>query len=47
MLNITRELVAYGLIGLIVLAAVPWIGVTLARRKRVKLRRRGIKTYGH
>ncbi len=46
-LDITRELVAYGLIGLIAVVALPWIGVTMNRRKREKLRRRGIKTYGH
>lgn len=46
-LDITRELIAYSLIGLVVVVAVPWIGVTFSRRKREKLRRRGIKTFGH
>jgi hypothetical protein len=45
--NITRELIAYSLICLIVVAAVPWAGMTLSRRKREKLRRQGIKRYGH
>jgi hypothetical protein len=47
MIDISRELIAYGLIGIIVIAAVPLIGVTMVRRKRVNLRRRGIKTHGH
>lgn len=46
-LDTTREMIAYGLIGLLLVVAVPWIGVTMTRRKRERLRRRGIKTYGH
>ncbi|WP_156141235.1 hypothetical protein [Sphingomonas sp. 37zxx] len=45
MLDITRETVAYGLIALTFLATAPIIGVTLQRRKRDRLRRRGIKRY--
>jgi hypothetical protein len=43
----TREIIAYGLIGLIIAAAIPIISIALVRRKRQKLRRRGIKTHGH
>jgi hypothetical protein len=46
-LDTTRELIAYGLIGLTIVTLVPWIGVTLVRRKRRKLRLQGIKRYGH
>lgn len=46
-MDITREAVGYALIALVILAGIPWIGMTLARRKREKLRRRGIKRYGH
>ncbi|WBH15249.1 hypothetical protein [Sphingomonas radiodurans] len=46
-LDTTREIIAYGLIGLLFVIAVPWLGFTLARRKRERLRRQGIKTYGH
>lgn len=45
--GMTREIMAYGLIALIVIVGVPWLAVVLARRKRLKLRRRGIKTFGH
>jgi uncharacterized membrane protein len=43
----TREIIAYGLIGLIIMVAIPIISIALVRRKRQKLRRRGIKTHGH
>ena len=47
MIELSRELVAYAIIGVLVIAAVPTgIGV-MRRRRREKLRRRGIKTYGH
>lgn len=45
MTELSRELVAYAIIGVLVVAAVP-TGVVMMRR-REKLRRRGIKTYGH
>ncbi len=42
-----RELIAYGIIALVVLIVVP-LGVRgYERRRREKLRRRGIKHYGH
>jgi hypothetical protein len=43
----TREIIAYGLIALTLIGTVPWLAVTWARRKRRKLRQRGIKTFGH
>lgn len=47
MIELTREMVAYAIIGVVLLVAIP-AGVTFGqRRKRAKLRRRGIKTYGH
>ncbi len=47
MIELSRELVAYAIIGVLVIAAVPAGLVALRRRRREKLRRRGIKTYGH
>lgn len=44
---VDRELIAYGLIGVTILVAAPWGWATWRRRQRQKLRRRGIKTYGH
>ncbi|MEH3124119.1 MAG: hypothetical protein PGN16_19495 [Sphingomonas phyllosphaerae] len=47
MIELSRELVAYAIIGVLVIVAVP-TGIVIARkRRRAKLRRRGIKTYGH
>ncbi|MFK3890646.1 hypothetical protein [Sphingomonas sp. NPDC079357] len=47
MIELSRELVAYAIIGVLVIVAVP-TGIVIARkRRREKLRRRGIKTYGH
>jgi hypothetical protein len=43
----TREIIAYGLIGLVVMTLVPVGIVGHIRRKRKKLRRRGIKQHGH
>lgn len=45
--ELTRELLAYAIIGAVVLIAAPAVIVTLRRRHREKLRRRGIKRYGH
>jgi len=45
--DLEREFVAYGIIGTIAIVAIPVVIVALRRRKREKLRRRGIKTYGH
>ena len=47
MIELSRELVAYAIIGVLVIVAVPTCIVVLRRRRREKLRRRGIKTYGH
>lgn len=47
MIEITREVVAYGIVGLIVVVAVPVAIRVRAKRHRERLRRRGIKTYGH
>lgn len=47
MIELSRELVAYAIIGVLVVVAVPTTIVVLRKRRREKLRRRGIKTYGH
>lgn len=47
MFEITRELVAYAIIGTLLVVAIPTGVVVMRRRRREKLRRRGIKTYGH
>ncbi|WP_287977380.1 hypothetical protein [Sphingomonas sp.] len=43
----TRYTIVYGIIGLLLLIGIPSLTVYLRRRRREKLRRRGIKTYGH
>ncbi len=43
----TRLTLVYVIIGLILLIGTPALVVYLRRRKRDKLRRRGIKRYGH
>ncbi|WP_141395875.1 hypothetical protein [Sphingomonas spermidinifaciens] len=43
----TRELVAYGLIAAILVLGLPWLAITFNKRRRDKLRRRGIKRHGH
>ena len=45
--DFTRLAIAGGIIALTVVIAVPWSIVVFRRRKRAKLRRRGVKTYGH
>ncbi|WP_294196971.1 hypothetical protein [uncultured Sphingomonas sp.] len=47
MIELSRELVAYAIIGVLVIVAVPTGIVVMRKRRREKLRRRGIKTYGH
>ncbi|MBW6527181.1 hypothetical protein KZ813_10050 [Sphingomonas sp. RHCKR7] len=47
MIDVTRELVAYAIIGAVLLVGIPSAIVILRRRHRQKLRRRGIKRYGH
>ncbi|WP_448502805.1 hypothetical protein [Sphingomonas sp.] len=41
----TNEMIAYALLATVVTASVPVIAVQVHRRKRDKLRRRGIKRY--
>ncbi|NYD89317.1 LPXTG-motif cell wall-anchored protein [Sphingomonas melonis] len=43
----TRLTIVYAIIGVLLLIGIPTLVVYLRRRKREKLRRRGIKTYGH
>ena len=43
----TRLTLVYAIIGVLLLIGVPALIVYLRKRKREKLRRRGIKTYGH
>ena len=43
----TRESIAYGLIALAIFATVSWTAFALPRWRRRKLRRQGIKTFGH
>ncbi|MEP9404194.1 hypothetical protein [Sphingomonas sp. VNH70] len=47
MIELTREALAYTIMGGVLLLAAPWCLVTLRRRQRRKLRQRGIKRYGH
>ena len=44
---VTRELIAYAIIGAVSLVIVAGWALTRRRRRIAKLRRRGIKTYGH
>ena len=43
----SRELIAYSIIGALLIVAVPWLVIAMRRRQRKRLRRRGIKRYGH
>ncbi|MET0373376.1 MULTISPECIES: hypothetical protein [unclassified Sphingomonas] len=43
----TRYTLVYAIVGTLLLIGVPALIVHLRRRKREKLRRRGIKRYGH
>jgi type II secretory pathway pseudopilin PulG len=47
MIEMSRELVAYGIIGAACAVGLPWMAYAARRRNREKLRRRGIKTHGH
>lgn len=47
MFDVSRELIAYGLIGLVAAILAPWLGRMVVKRRRERLRRRGIKRYGH
>lgn len=46
-MDLSRELLACAIIGVVLLIGGPALGVMLHRRKRRKLRQRGIKRYGH
>lgn len=46
-MDLSRELIAYAIIGVVLLIGGPALGIMLQRRKRRKLRQRGIKRYGH
>ncbi len=46
-MDFSRELLAYAIISLVVLIGAPSLAVVLHRRKRRRLRQRGIKRYGH
>jgi LPXTG-motif cell wall-anchored protein len=43
----TRYTIVFAIIGVLALVGVPALLLYLRRRKRDKLRRRGIKRYGH
>ncbi|UZK68731.1 hypothetical protein OKW76_11860 [Sphingomonas sp. S1-29] len=47
MLDVSREVIAYGLLSIMLLVGGGMAFVVQKRRKREKLRRRGIKHYGH
>ncbi len=46
-MDLSRELIAYAIIGVVALIVIPWAIVAYRRRQRERLRRRGIKRYGH
>jgi len=46
-MDLTRELIAYAIIGVVALIVIPWAIVAHRRRQRRRLRQRGIKRYGH
>jgi len=45
--HMDREMIAYGIIALVALIVVPLAIRGYERHRRLKLRRRGIKRYGH
>ncbi len=47
MFGLAREMVAYGIMGVIAAGGVPALALYARARRREKLRRRGIKRYGH
>ena len=47
MFGFAREIVAYGIMGVLAAGAIPWLALHAKRRHREKLRRRGDKRYGH
>ena len=46
-MDLSREFLAYAIIGVVALIVVPWAAVAYRRRQRRRLRQRGIKRYGH
>lgn len=46
-MDLTREFLAYAIIGVVALIVIPWAIIAYRRRQRDRLRRRGIKRYGH
>lgn len=46
-MDLSRELIAYAIIGVVALIVIPWAIVAYRRRLRRRLRQRGIKRYGH
>ena len=47
MFGLDREVIAYSLIGVLALASLIFLVISTKRRRREKLRRRGVKRYGH
>lgn len=47
MFDTVRETIAFGIIGAALFIAVPWSTYAVRNRRLEKLRRRGIKRYGH
>jgi hypothetical protein len=45
--DMDREIIAYGIIALIAIIGLPLAARIWGRRRRNKLRRQGIKRYGH
>jgi hypothetical protein len=46
-MDLSREFLAYAIIGVVALIVIPWAIVAYRRRQRRRLRQRGIKRYGH
>jgi hypothetical protein len=46
-LEVERQAIAYGIIALVAVIAIPLLARAWMRRRRESLRRRGIKRYGH
>ncbi|AXJ96790.1 MULTISPECIES: LPXTG cell wall anchor domain-containing protein [unclassified Sphingomonas] len=45
--EVTRHTIVYAIVGALLLIGAPALIAYKRRRRREKLRRRGIKTYGH
>ncbi len=46
-MDVSREVLAYAILAIVAIVTLPWLAILLRRRHRDKLRRRGIKRYGH